>query len=123
MQVGFQTRYGFMKTEKFKGDGSSHIFQVPGIKPSAVYVDGVIQKDTEWAIGSNSVVMFTRPPAKGAEITLVALSIKDVIQELGYDKANEILIEYQNDVKLRNNNPSLEKAWQHYQTIKRLTKS
>ena len=118
----FLTRYGSMKTSDFIGDGIDAWFQSPGLIPTSVHVNHAHQDKSEYSIATDGTVIFNSPPEKGAMITLISLTTEDHIHRIGYEEANEILTLHFKDVRLRKNNPTLEKTWRSYQSIKKLAK-
>lgn len=101
-------------------DGSNCSFG-PGYSVTEILIDGILQSSGCYSQGSG-VVTFFKPPKKGARITFIAAGELDAFSKLGPEKANRILTEYLDNVKLREEYPSIEKAWQQYQAVIKLTK-
>ena len=101
-------------------NGSASTWSMP-FPVSMVYVNGVIQNPIKDYQYNGSTISFPIPPKLGDVIAVHGNDPNDPYTQLGPKRSNEILTEHLNDIILRQNNPSLEKAWQHYQTVKNLT--
>lgn len=108
----------------FRANGLDSYFGGFTQPPSYVKLNGSLVHPSDYTLHSNpGGISFRQPPEKDSLIELFMTADRDYIAEIGYEEANEIIKEWENDRNLRSRNPSLEKSWQYYQTLKEMTKS
>ena len=110
-----------MKKQIIKADGSSRSFG-GSFLPTTVLIDNIVQPPTYYSLSGMNSITFNSAPPKGSSVTLIATVDEDPIQKLGLEKSNEILKQYLLDIKLIEQNPTVKKAWQHFQSTKKLIK-